>query len=69
MSAAIGLFLMWRRPTPYAPSSGVRDGVGVLVLVRGDQAVLDVAPTHAVRAQQHQRPPLVRRQLHHLKMV
>ena len=44
----------------------VRDGVRVLLLVRRDQAVLDVPPTHAVRAQQHQRLPLVRRQLHHL---
>lgn len=33
------------------------DWVGVLVRVLGDEGVLDVAPAHAVRAEEHQRPP------------
>ena len=42
------------------------DGVGVLVGVSRDQTVLDVAAADAVGAQQHQRLPPVRRQLHNL---
>lgn len=51
---------------PFGPGS-VGDGVGVLVGVSRDQTVLDVAAADAVGAQQHQRLPPVRRQLHNLK--
>ena len=50
---------------PFGPG-GVWDGVGIFVGMSRDQTVLDVAAADAVGAQQHQRLPPVRRQLHNL---